>query len=121
MYYNFPIFAVLFLGGGIFQLQFDMYYSRKTVNSLLQSVKCCCLIIFGMCASTVHSTFLAYLEERPCHTYVPREAALMEYFCLASVAMFWLCQLSGLQHIVVVLPSLPADQSAAFSTEYAHP
>ncbi|KAK6058301.1 hypothetical protein COOONC_04131 [Cooperia oncophora] len=118
MRYNFPAFACFFLLSGVMHLTLDVINPKKKFSTLLFNVRVSCLIAFGVCASTVHSSFLRYLHKRPCHTYVPLRDALMEYTCLTSLVIFSLTHIAGLQQIEYKIISLPDDQATLCTTSY---
>ncbi|KAK5985106.1 hypothetical protein GCK32_002572 [Trichostrongylus colubriformis] len=118
MYYNFPVLTCLFLLGGVMHLTLDVIDQKRKFSTLLFNIKVSCLIAFGVCASTVHSSFLDYLGKRPCHTYVPLRHALMEYICVASLVIFSLTHLFGLRHLEFIVMSLPNDQTMICTNEY---
>ncbi|KAL6739110.1 hypothetical protein Aduo_012596 [Ancylostoma duodenale] len=119
MPYNFPVFSCLFVLGGLMSLSLEALDSRRKFSAVFFNVKLVCLIAFSVCAGTVQRTFLEYLKERPCHTYVPFRSAMAEYVCVASLLVFSAIQLGDLRGLRIVVPSLAEDQAPSCSTAYS--
>ncbi|EYC31929.1 hypothetical protein Y032_0003g1312 [Ancylostoma ceylanicum] len=119
MYYNFPAFSCLFVLGGLMSLSLDALDSREKFSAVLFNVKLVSLTAFSVCAPTVQTTFLEYLEEQPCHTHVPLRSAMAEYVCVASLLVFSAIQLGDLRGLRIVVPSLAEDQAPSCSTSYS--
>ncbi|RCN49056.1 hypothetical protein ANCCAN_04801 [Ancylostoma caninum] len=117
MTYNFPVFSCLFVLEGLMSLSLDPLNSR--FSAVFFNIKLGCLIAFSVCAGTAQTTFQEYLEERPCHTYVPFRSAIAEYICVASLLVFSATQLGDLRGLRIVVPSLADDQAASCSAAYS--
>ncbi|CAI4230981.1 unnamed protein product [Auanema sp. JU1783] len=104
---NISIFGVLFGMYASAYIVFTIVRNKK--DFLLLVVRVFCLSIFLSTIFSVQKSYLTFMKEKPCHTLVEYNEALIEYAAFFSIFLFLSTQLVEMKNFIVVISSVPNE------------